>query len=53
MRARYGVPLGVVATGAAGLAYAAGFEARSFRLRRVEVPVLPEGMRPIRILQVS
>ncbi|NEE12538.1 metallophosphoesterase, partial [Streptomyces sp. SID7499] len=45
MRARYGVPLKVTAVGAAvgaaGLAYAAGFEARSFRLRRVTVPVLP------------
>ncbi|MFF0225738.1 metallophosphoesterase [Streptomyces sp. NPDC004629] len=53
MRARYGVPLGVMAVGAAGLAYAAGFEVRSFRLRRVTVPVLPPGMRPLRVLQVS
>ncbi|MFD7561273.1 MULTISPECIES: metallophosphoesterase [unclassified Streptomyces] len=57
MRARYGVPLkaaaGIAAVGAAGVAYAAGFEARSFRLRRVTVPVLPQGMRPLRILQVS
>ncbi|KIE27342.1 metallophosphoesterase [Streptomyces sp. MUSC 125] len=53
MRARYGVPLGIMAAGAAGLAYAAGFEARSFRLRRVTVPVLPPGMRPLRVLQVS
>ncbi|MCQ4081179.1 metallophosphoesterase [Streptomyces sp. RB6PN25] len=53
MRARYGIPLGVTAVGAAGLAYAAGFEVRSFRLRRVEVPVLPPGMRPLRVLQVS
>src|SRR5689334_24755993 len=53
MRARYGVPLGVVAAGAAGLVYAAGFEVRSFRLRRVTVPVLPAGMRPLRVLQVS
>lgn len=35
------------------MAYAAGFEARSFRLRRVTVPVLPSGMRPLRVLQVS
>jgi predicted MPP superfamily phosphohydrolase len=35
------------------VAYAAGFEARSFRLRRVTVPVLPSGMRPLRVLQVS
>lgn len=31
----------------------AGFEVRSFRLRRVTVPVLPRGMRPLRVLQVS
>ena len=53
MRARYGVPLGITAVGAAGLLYSAGFEARSFRLRRVTVPVLPAGMRPLRVLQVS
>jgi uncharacterized protein len=53
MRALYGVPLGIVAAGAAGVAYAAAFEVRSFRLRRVTVPVLPQGMRPLRVLQVS
>jgi predicted MPP superfamily phosphohydrolase len=53
MRARYGVPLSIAAAGAAGLVYAAGFEARSFRLRRVTVPVLPAGMRPLRVLQLS
>ncbi|MGW4046102.1 metallophosphoesterase [Streptomyces sp. NPDC004721] len=53
MRARYGVPLGITAVAAAGLLYSAGFEARSFRLRRVTVPVLPSGMRPLRVLQVS
>ncbi|AZK95552.1 MULTISPECIES: metallophosphoesterase [Streptomyces] len=53
MRARYGVPLAITAVGAAGIAYAAAFEARSFRLRRLTVPVLPQGMRPLRVLQVS
>ncbi len=53
MRARYGVPLSIAAAGAAGLVYAAGIEVRSFRLRRVTVPVLPPGMRPLRVLQVS
>lgn len=57
MRARYGVPLKITAVtaavSAAGLAYAAGFEARSFRLRRVTIPVLPHGARPLRVLQVS
>ncbi|WP_405818235.1 metallophosphoesterase [Streptomyces sp. NBC_01390] len=53
MRARYAVPLGITAVAAAGLVYSAGFETRSFRLRRVTVPVLPAGMRPLRVLQVS
>ncbi len=42
-----------VAVGAAGLAYAAGVEVRSFTLRRVEIPCLPVGARPIRVLHVS
>jgi predicted MPP superfamily phosphohydrolase len=53
MRARYGVPLGITAVGAAGLAYAAGFEVRSFRLRRMTIPVLPRGMRDLRVLHLS
>ncbi|WP_103502640.1 MULTISPECIES: metallophosphoesterase [Streptomyces] len=57
MRTRYSVPLGlaagVAAAGAATLGYAAGVEARSFRLRRVTVPVLPPGTHPLRVLQVS
>ncbi|MFI6345234.1 metallophosphoesterase [Streptomyces sp. NPDC050560] len=53
MRARYGVPLGITAVGAAGLLYSAGIEVRSFRLRRITVPVLPTGMRPLRVLHVS
>ncbi|SCD59079.1 Predicted phosphohydrolase, MPP superfamily [Streptomyces sp. TverLS-915] len=57
MRARFKVPLGITAgigaTAAAGLVYAAGFEVRSFRLRRVTIPCLPQGMRPLRVLQVS
>lgn len=43
--------LGVAAIGC--LAYAAGYEVRAFRLRRVDVPVLPPGSRPLRILHVS
>ncbi|MEV6103129.1 metallophosphoesterase [Streptomyces sp. NPDC051940] len=53
MRARYGVPLALTALGTACVGYAAGIEVRSFRLRRVTVPVLPPGMRPLRLLQVS
>ncbi|NGN67222.1 metallophosphoesterase [Streptomyces sp. A7024] len=53
MRARYGVPLGITALGAACVGYAAGVEVRSFRLRRVSVPVLPAGMAPLRILHIA
>ena len=57
MRARYRLPLktalGITTVGAACLGYAAGVEVRSFRLRRVSVPVLPRGMHPLRVLQVS
>jgi predicted MPP superfamily phosphohydrolase len=45
--------LGTAAVGAAGLAYSAGYEVRSFRLRRVTVPVLASGQPPLRVLQVS
>ena len=37
----------------AGVGYAAGIERLAFRLRRVEVPVLPAGARPIRVLHLS
>ena len=53
MRPLYAVPLGIAATGAACVAYAAGVEVRSFRLRRVTVPVLPAGAGPLRVLQLS
>jgi predicted MPP superfamily phosphohydrolase len=53
MRPFYAMPLGILAVGAAGLGYAAGYEARSYRLRRVEVPVLPWSSRPLRVLHIS
>lgn len=53
MRARIGVPLGLLAGAAAGLGYASGVELRTFRLRRVTVPVLPAGARPLRVLHLS
>jgi predicted MPP superfamily phosphohydrolase len=44
---------GLVAAGGAAVAYGAGYEVRAFRLRRVQVPVLGKGQRPLRILQIS
>ena len=41
-----------LATGVGALAWA-GYEAGSFRLRRVEVPVLPRGARPLRVLHLT
>jgi predicted MPP superfamily phosphohydrolase len=45
--------LGIGAIGAGSLAYACLYEVNAFRLRRVTVPVLPIGARPIRVLHVS
>ncbi|WP_174256007.1 metallophosphoesterase [Phytoactinopolyspora mesophila] len=45
--------IGLTGLALGGLAYAAGYEVRSYRLRRFEVPVLPPGSRPIRVLHVS
>lgn len=43
----------LAALGVAGVTYAGVIERNWFALRRFEVPVLPPGTRPIRILQVS
>ena len=48
----YGVGLGAVA-GLGTLAYSAGFEVRNFVVRRVELPVLPPGHRPLKVLHVT
>ena len=47
---------GVLAAGALGvgaLAYAGLYEVNAYRLRRVTVPILPEGAMPIRVLHIS
>jgi predicted MPP superfamily phosphohydrolase len=44
---------GVVALGAAGVAYAGLVERNAFALREFTVPVLPAGSGPIRVLQIS
>ncbi len=43
----------LAAAGAAGLTYAGVIERNWFALRRFEIPVLPRGARPLRILQVT
>jgi predicted MPP superfamily phosphohydrolase len=45
--------LGLTAAGVAGVGYAAGIERLSFRLRRVDVPVLPHGAPTVRILHLT
>jgi predicted MPP superfamily phosphohydrolase len=44
---------GPVLAGAGALAWAAAYEVRAFRLRRVRVPVLRAGAAPLRVLHVS
>ena len=44
--------LGALA-GLGGLGYAAGYELRAFTLRRVEMPVLPPGASPVKVLHLS
>jgi uncharacterized protein len=48
-----GALLGTAAVGVAGLAYSAGYEVRSFRLRQVTAAVLPAGQPPLRVLQIT
>ena len=44
---------GTTAVGAGVLAYAGLYEVNAFRLRRVEVPVLPAGAPALRVLHIS
>jgi predicted MPP superfamily phosphohydrolase len=53
MRRLITLPLAAAMAGAAAVAYGAGIERRSPRLRRVDVPVLPAGSSPLRILHFS
>jgi len=45
--------LGLGAVGAGSLAYASLYEVDAYVLRRVEVPILAQGARPIRVLQIA
>jgi len=53
MRRLTAVPLGALALGSAAVGYASGIERRSPRLRRFEVPMLPAGSSPLRVLHFS
>jgi predicted MPP superfamily phosphohydrolase len=44
---------GLAALGAGCVAYAGLYEVKAFRLRRVEIPVLPVGAPRLRVLQIS
>ena len=45
--------LGATAVGTATVAYAAGIERTSWKLREATLPVLAEGARPLRVLHIS
>jgi predicted MPP superfamily phosphohydrolase len=47
------VPLGLVLAGTGTIGYAWGYERKAFRLREYDVPVLPAGATPIRVLHIS
>ncbi len=53
MRKLYGLPLGLLGAGAATFGYASVIERNWFKLRRFDVPVLPAGRRPIKMLHIS
>ena len=53
MRWYTAVPTAAVASGAAVLAYASGYERNRWTLRRFDVPVLAPGSAPLRVLQIS
>jgi len=53
MRRLTAVPLSVFALGTTAVAYGAAVERRSPRLRRFEVPALPAGSSPLRVLHIS
>ncbi len=53
MRAAFAMPAGLGLLGFVTIGYAAGIERNAFRLRRVDVPVLPPGAAPLRVLHLS
>jgi predicted MPP superfamily phosphohydrolase len=53
MRGAVAVPLGLAALGAATVTYAWAYERKAFRLRRVEVPILPPDAPSLTVLHIS
>ena len=53
MRAAVALPVAAAATGVGLVGYAWGYERKSFRLRRYDVPVLPPGSPSLRVLHIS
>src|SRR4051794_20964946 len=53
MRPEVVAPLAVAAAGTAAIGYAWGYERKAFRLREYDVPVLPPGSQPLRVLHLS
>jgi uncharacterized protein len=47
------IGIGLTAASVGCLAYAAVYEVQAYRLRRFDVPVLPAGQRPLRVLHIS
>jgi hypothetical protein len=53
MRRAVAFPLAAAGTGIAATGYGWGYERKSFRLRRTEVPILPPGAKRLTVLHVS
>jgi predicted MPP superfamily phosphohydrolase len=53
MRRAVAIPLGAAAFGAAATAYGWGYERKAFKLRLAEVPILPSGASPLKVLHIS
>jgi len=53
MKLAYSVPAALGLLGAATFGYAAGVERNAFRVREIDVPLLPAGAAPLRLLHLS
>ncbi len=53
MRPAYAIPAALGLLSAATAGYAAGIERNAFRVREIDVPILPAGAAPLRLLHIS